>query len=316
MLAFAVLAGYGITILLSKYDPKKYLIIALIGGFIIFEYLCVPFAVCPVNQPEFYQKIGQDNEQYALVEVPITASYGAGVNLMFYQALHEKPVVGGQVARMPSNARDFEMNTPLIRELTFSLPPDRDIINEKVTAVGNSVLQYFNIRYVILHKGFLSHEQLQDSEILLQNCSLQNVYEDDMMVVYEQNKSEPFQQFSTLGNGWYNLENWGGIPTRWMSLNASILVFSEYDHNTTMSLRVSGFNGQKAISIFTPDQNRSQVIIPAESSIIRIPVTIHPGKNTIVLNSTDGCQKPSDIEALQSKDSRCLSIAIQNISFS
>ena len=144
-LAFAVLAGYGIDTLLKSKVTQKNVLSVLLCGLIIFEFLSVPFMISSVDQPAFYKDISSDHEIFALLEIPATLNYVAGLKIEYYQTIHEKPIVGGQVARMPADAMNFEKNTPFIQELTYIKTPQNDIITQNVYAVGNSVrsvLQY------------------------------------------------------------------------------------------------------------------------------------------------------------------------------
>ena len=150
---------------------KKLIIVLFLGGLIIFEYLSVPFPTSTVDQPEFYQKIGKDPEQYALLEIPISTYYDAGVTIIYYQTLHKKPVVGGQAGRTPADARDFEMSTPFVHELTFIQPLSKDIIQQNVSGLGNSVLSHYNIRYIILHTKYLTADQRST----LERCTLKTI---------------------------------------------------------------------------------------------------------------------------------------------
>ena len=48
-------------------------------------------------------------------------------------------MVGGQVARAPRMPCDFELNTPLVNQLTY-MTPSNDIFEQNVTEIGNFVL--------------------------------------------------------------------------------------------------------------------------------------------------------------------------------
>jgi hypothetical protein len=46
---------------------------------------------------------------------------------------------------------------------------------------------------------------------------------------------------------------------------------------------------------------------------VEIPVKLKEGENIIRFYTPDGCQRPCDIPELKNKDSRCLSLAFQNV---
>ena len=113
-LAFAVLAGYGISKIFEKGQESKLIISVLIISLISLEYLFIPYPVTSSAIPDFYVNLSSDQEYYAILNlrlhIPIMVSGG---NCLFSD--HGKPLVGNHHARIPSNARDFEKNTPFIR---------------------------------------------------------------------------------------------------------------------------------------------------------------------------------------------------------
>jgi len=117
--------------------------------------------------------------------------------------------------------------------------------------------------------------------------------------------------------GWYPLENWSGIPTRWMPSNASLIIYSNQNRTSMLNMQLSSFYRPRTLDISTEGQSRLQVVVPSgfETGFvkIRVPVDLHQGENTILFNVSEGCQKPSDIPELNYSDSRCLSMSIQNI---
>jgi hypothetical protein len=312
-LAFSVLAGYGCSVLLKKYDTKKIIIVILIGSLIIFEYLSIPFPMSTVDQPEFYQKIGKDPEQYALLEIPISSNYDAGVTIIYYQTLHGKPVVGGQAARAPMNARNFETNTLFINELTFAKTFSIDIIRQNVSELGNSILGYYNIRYVILHTKYLNADQLNTlNNILSLQFDAPTIYKNDSLIVYHV-KNETSKSFISLTNGWYSVEKLSGTPTRWIGDNASISIYSPEQKNTQFGMQIASFYRERTLELSINNILQRQIKIPTNSISVSVPITLEKGKNHVTLKIIEGCEIPNSISSLNNGDGRCLGVAIQNI---
>jgi len=316
-LAFAVLAGYGIAELLRVSSTRKNLLPVLVCGLIVFEFLSIPVMMSSVDQPVFYKNISLDNTTYALLEIPATLMYGAGMKIEYYQTIHGKPIVGGQAGRMPADARNFEKSTPFIREITFLDKSQKDIVNQNITGVGNSILQHYNIRYVILHKDFLSHDQLQAAESLLAqwcNPPLPKVYEDKRLVVYEQNRTAQNHPFVILGTGWNEIENLsGGTPMRWMKSNATLIFYSDQNRSAMMSMQVSSFYHPRTLNISVEEQHIVETTVLTRFTTITLPVDLHKGENILNLQVEEGCDQPNAITNLKSSDKRCLNIAVKNI---
>ncbi|MDD4254484.1 MAG: hypothetical protein PHP59_03820 [Methanofollis sp.] len=312
-LAFAVLAGYGIAELLKRRTLKKDVLVVLIAGVVIFEYLCVPYPTSYVDQPEFYREIARDNENYALLEIPATTNYGAGIKIEYYQTIHGKPIVGGQVARTPSGARSFEMNTPIISDLTY-LKDIQDIISEDKSDIAGSVLSYYNIRYIVIHKNYLSKEEIDFlkaySHVITTDES--HIREDEDLIAIK-NPHGVIGTFTALGNGWQNLENWAGTPTRWTDGNATITIYSKMNTPATMNLTVRSFHLPRTLEIFVNDHLLTETQVNTSFHSIGVPITLMRGENIVRLHVLEDGERPCEVSE-KSKDTRKLSIAVQNIS--
>lgn len=313
-LSFAVLAGYGVSELqkFNKYNKK--VAIVIISGLIIFEYLAIPFPVSAVSRPSFYEEISQDRGNYALLEIPATQNYDAGSNIIYYQTIHGKPVVGNWAARYPSNARDFELNTPVIRELTYLQPSANDILNQDIDQVGTSILNYYNISYIILHTNYMDNKEVNLVEKFIQENlkTERKEYENDSLIVYNI-KKEPIKSFMTLKHNWYNLQGQNGVPTRWISNNATLMVYSNEKVNKTLSFRTLSYHNPKNMQIYVGDKCFEETV-PTDFIDIKIPLSLEKGENIIKFSTQEECFSPSQVT--NSHDTRKLSFAIQDIKIS
>jgi hypothetical protein len=313
-LAFAVLAGYGIAELVKRDIPRKKLIIILITAVVIFEYMFIPFPTSVVDQPVFYKEIAQEEGDFGLLEIPATKVYVAAVTTEYYQTIHGKPIVGGHVARIPQDARDFEMKTPFIYETTYLKEPVNDILTQNVTEIGMSILAHYNIRYIAIHRDYLTEEDLEFLLPLI-NQTLNNTpkaYEKDNMVVYRIDEI-PGKNFMIRSDGWQGLENWGGIPSRWVSDNATLLIVSVTDQQVELNFNTRSFHHPRTLGIYANDHLVQQTTVPTSFISISTPIQLHKGENVIRLDVPEGAERPCDIPELDSKDTRWLSVGVQNV---
>lgn len=313
-LSFAVLTGYGISELLKSNKNNKKIIAIIISSLIIFEYLAIPFPVSAVSRPSFYEEISQDKDNYALLEIPATLNYNAGVSIIYYQTIHGKPVVGNWAARLPSNARNFELNTPVVRELTYLQPFTVDILNQDINRVGTSILNNYNISYIILHTDYMDNKEVNLAKRLIQESlhTEQKTYEKDSLIVYRV-KKEPVKPFMILKDNWYALEEWDGVPTRWMSNNATLIICSNEKINKTLSFRILSHHSPKNIEIYAGDDCFEETI-PTDFTYMKIPLTLEKGENIIEFSTWEKSISPAQIS--DSPDTRELSFAMQNITVS
>ncbi len=312
-LSFAVLMGYGASELLKYHRINKKAAAIVITGLIIFEYLAVPVSISPVDEPSFYKDISQDKGNYALLEIPATKDYVAGSTIIYYQTIHGKPVIGNWAARYPSTARNFELNTPVVRELTYLQSTD-DILDQDIDQVGTSILNYYNISYIILHTNYMNDMEINFAEKLIQmNLNAERkTYEQDSLIVYHV-KKEPLKPFMVLKDGWNSLEKLNVEPTRWMSNNATILVYSNSSRNATLSFNARSFHSPKTLEVYNGKTLQDKQTISTVFSSISIPISLKKGDNLILLHVPEGPESPCEIPELNSKDSRELSIAVQEV---
>ncbi|MFZ2473315.1 MAG: hypothetical protein WAW52_15405 [Methanothrix sp.] len=315
-LSFSVIAGYGINALSNLKRLKGNLIPMIMAVLIVFEYLSIPFPVSSADQPSFYKTISNDNGHYALLEIPATKNYGAGVHIIYYQTMHGKPMVGGQAARTQPNASDFERLTPLIKELTY-LEQSNDIIKQDLIKIGASVLNYYDIKYVILHKKYLSEMDFRfASQLLRSTLNIDPIiYKNDSLIVYEV-PEVPMQTFLIMGSGFYDSENWSGTPTRWMQANASLLINSPDNRTATLGLNAQSFYRNRTLEITSGGVPAAQIAVPMSLINVSVPIPLIKGANILSLHVPEGCERPCDKQELNNPDSRCLSMAMRNIAIS
>lgn len=313
-LSFAVLTGYGVSELLKTNKSKKKVTAVVISSLIIFEYLAIPIPMSEVNEPSFYKEISQDKDNYALLEIPGTQDYEAGVTIIYYQTIHGKPVVGNWAARYPSTARDFELNTPVVRELTYLQPFTADILDQDVDQIGTSILNYYNISYIVLHTDYMNDSEINLAEKLIQETlsTERKTYEKDYLIVYHA-KKEPLKSFMVLKDGWNPLEEMNGEPTRWISNNATILIHSDNARNATLNIEASSFYRPRTLEIYNGEILQDRQIISIDSSSISIPINLKKGENLISLHVPESADRPCDIPELKNEDSRVLNIAVQEV---
>jgi len=314
-LGYSVLAGYGFSELLKYKPERKKLIFTIVGFLLVFEYLSIPYPTTQVNVPDFYYKISNDKDNYAILEIPQNSNAGyMDFHYLYYQTVHNKALVGGYAARYPANVRDFQRTTPFIKELQYYSLGTKDILKEDVTDIGTSVLNANNIRYVIVHKNQLSSEQLEFVTDLL-NRTLKtepDVYDEDGLIVYRV-PDETIQPFMLLGKGWNRPENWDGTITRWISNRATLSVYSGVAENATLKLSACSLHSPKTLEVYNGKTLQSKQNISTNLSTVNIPVTLNQGKNVILLNVPEGTERPCDFPELKNNDTRELSIAIQRV---
>jgi hypothetical protein len=122
-------------------------LLVLISLLVLAEYLVVPLpTTSPPPHSAFYDRMAQDPEPYAIVDLPLTRSDGEIHR--YYQTLHHKPIVGGWDHRVPASASGFMAANPLLAEWLgedqSGRPLDLDGALSQLAAAG--------VHYIVIHK--------------------------------------------------------------------------------------------------------------------------------------------------------------------
>lgn len=288
MLSMAVLAGYGISLTMRHIRARRGQAIAVcvIVVLILFEFLSTP-AISLVDRPAIYEQLGLDNGHYAVLEVPASYNYDCGIKAEYYATISGKPMVGGQVPRNPPDVNNFEMNTPLIDLLSFS-GPFEDIFHQDTYEIGNYVLNYYNIGYVLLHKDHMDNMTLEMDRNLL-NVTLDTVpyYEDQNIIAYKVGNASP-RLFMVAGKGWSQPQSNDNQTWRWAANVSTIDIISPGNGTYDLSMNVTSLAGPQTIKIFVNGENvadRDIDIYPADYSV---PIRLNAGDNVVEFSSTGG----------------------------
>jgi len=326
MLSLSVLAGYGANVIFKKVEKKTFgkislspVLSVLFIALILFEFLSVPVPMGKVNIPDFYHSISSDNESYSIYEIPDFNHHLSFPEYMMYQTIHEKPMLSGYT-HIPDSATKFTENTPFIKNLYLMnsnpeiINTDGDIFAQNNTEIGQSVLSYYNVRYVILHENLLNREQLDYSRSLLDYSlgKLPTEHEKDFLLVYKVDKS-PLRSFLVIGENWYDLQNDSGTLKRWMSNDGTIIYYSDNNYNRTLTFEIQSFTKIRTMELFVNNDKKYSQQVPPNMSKITMPIFLDKGENIIKFHSLESPERPSTTGG-NPEDARLFSMAIQNLS--
>jgi hypothetical protein len=332
MLSLAVLAGYGLNYIFTRINgkifnkiSKKHVLAVVFSCLILFEFLAIPYPMSSAKVPDFYYSMAKDPEDYAILELPNFAPHMVTSEFMYYQTIHEKKLVCGYVSRIPNYAIKFSNSAPFINRLVYlsrvntTIPiPREDILNQNTTEIGSSVLNYYNIRYIILHKGYMTSEQLEFAIDLLDKTlkSEPKTFGDGNLIVYKVEDTVP-ERFMVIDEGWDALEKWNDGPGRWMSNSSTIKVISPKNEECSLSFETGSLYQERDLYIYANgaliekyhiDKIGYPDVTPTR---IELKIKINVGENAIRFYTPQKGTVPSKIGAW--KDDRVLSLTFQNI---
>jgi hypothetical protein len=159
----AVLAAYGALALktwLVRHRPglRGALSVAwplMLSALVLIDYWSVPTVTVSADVPEFYHSLAEEPGDFAVVGLPGTR--GHTEFYMFYQTVHEHPILAGHVSRLPPEALAFASSVPLVAGVyeeapVRTCPPD---LSRQL-----SILADAGFRYIVLHKEIASERKL------------------------------------------------------------------------------------------------------------------------------------------------------------
>jgi len=132
----------------------------------------------------------------------------------------------------------------------------------------------------------------------------------DILIVDEESMS------ASLSDGWHGLEDWDGTPTRWMENDATLMIYSNDRSIADLSFNASSFHRPRTLEIYVNDhpQHIYAEIPNNKCATVNVPrINLNKGANIVRFHVPEGCERPVDIPELNNPDSRCLSIAVQDI---
>src|SRR3989339_1635370 len=129
-----------------------------VSAVIILEFLAIPVKTNSLLHSSFYEKLGQEKEDYNILEVPGSTDYDFASRDLVWKSIHRKNTVNGyDFARVIDDHYTFQRGTPIIRTILYDLPGgsngnDRDMMKDSYYDISSEILNYYNIRYIILDK--------------------------------------------------------------------------------------------------------------------------------------------------------------------
>jgi len=182
MLGLAVLAGYGAHFLLQWLRTKAltlgteatrtargersvflslfslFSFFSIISIVILFEHASLPLPLTSAHTPSVYEQIAAEPGEFAVMQLPLgwRTSFGPlgseRTRIEYYQTVHGKPIIGGNIARAPSFKMEYFRRIPLFRALAdveLYREPDAET-DAAARAQADELMQLYDVRYLVV----------------------------------------------------------------------------------------------------------------------------------------------------------------------
>lgn len=178
-LALAVLAAYGVAWLLQKLAAHRpaawqFGLTTLFTGLLLFDQLALPLPLTSAEVPGVYTEIAAEEEDFTLLQLPLGWRNSFGVfgaertQLQYYQHVHGKPMLGGNISRSPAFKFDYYRGIPLFQafaqtQLPQQDPPVDDQTLEQARQQAGELMTLYNVGYVLVHTPIESRKPYEDT---------------------------------------------------------------------------------------------------------------------------------------------------------
>ena len=172
-LSLAVLAGFGLTVVLSWIDKRRPsattlrrlfrpVVLLLLASLLLFEHLSVPLPLSDMRVPPVYQAIADTPGDWTLLDVPVAWRNGFRITgtldpiIMFeqyYQTVHGKRLLAGNISRNPPLKFQYFTEAPVLNTL-IALETGHQVdaaVIEQDRRLAPAVLRFFNVHTVVVH---------------------------------------------------------------------------------------------------------------------------------------------------------------------
>ena len=301
------------------FNHRQKIIFFAISLVVILEFLAVPIKTNSLLHSSFYEKLGQDKENYNLLEVPGNTDYDFASRDLVWKSIHRKNTVNGyDFARTIDDHYTFQRGTPIIRTLLYDIPEgrekqnDRDIMKDSYYKISNEILAYYGIRYVILDKEGLKGkpekgdaDQFYNARAYVHNVlKCASEYEDEFLFACEVNREVSMKHMFVAMD--YSNKHWVGKDKgkdgirRWAESGAGVKIV-----NMSQETQEGKFNFKMKlykpleISVFMNGQEIYKRYITQLDTKIPIEIKvkdIRPRENEVIfdIRAADGSEIKSD----------------------
>jgi len=328
----AVLVAYGMTELVRRLSFRLRVgVTVLFGALILVEYLVYwPMPTLALDAPEHLRQMSRSSEageSGAVLNLPL-ARRRVNQLALYYQSIHEQPIVGGRVFRdLPDPLGLSEFLQSLHLEL-----PSEDIIPHAAPDSVAAIDRACGVSHVFLFKDYVGDADQVEAFLTTGLSTPVSVAQGPIVYRVPPGPTEVGEFVYNLDHRWHAVEDWGGMPARWMPERAGFYVYPPAD-------QAGGREGVlrfTALSLSVPQRLEIEVngaalpplVIGDYITYTTSSFNLQPGLNRIAFSAVDGCTPfvgdprclgPARAVGAECNQylqtERCLSVVLQNVRF-
>jgi hypothetical protein len=303
----------------NKNNIRSLIFYSVVSLVIIIEFLALPLKMNSLLHSSFYEKLGQDKENYSVLEIPGSTDYGFASRDLVWKSIHRKNTINGyDFTRINSEGYIFQQGTPIIRTLLYDIPEgsdnksDKDIMSSSYYKISNQILTYYNIRYIILdHEGLRGDpakgnlDQFYTAKAYIRNViTCASDYEDEFLYACEvEHSTAPTDMFFAVDYSnphWITRKNGKNGIQRFADSGAGLkLVNMSYSPQSSKIIFSAKLSKPLNLKVFLNGQVVFDKYLTQLSGRIDIKTdsaAVNPGQNDVIfdIRGADGAEIISD----------------------
>ena len=175
-LPVAVLAGYGLAGWQTGSQRRMNWVMAMIGLLILGEYTAVPVLTNPFTLSPYWQQLADEPGEFAILNLPIDVIQAK--LYMYEQTVHKRPILQGNLSRLPNDAYDFLDSNAWLNSLHYAqeIDPQLNDVGQQLATLAKD-----GIGYIVIHKTRVGADRVAHWQRYL---LMRPRYEDEQVVVY------------------------------------------------------------------------------------------------------------------------------------
>ncbi|MBN1180209.1 MAG: hypothetical protein JXD18_13440 [Anaerolineae bacterium] len=296
MLALAVLAAYGLAWLMARLRRRWRGVAATALCLVtLAEFLVVwPCPTTPVRPPAYLADIAESGNQGAVLNLPIAAGHVKQVGL-FYQTIHERPLFDSW----------FQRSLPVSPDVAgfldgLLLPAvGPDIVPAPSASDRAAVARAEGVGHVLLHTLHVGHVEAEMQLLEAAFGPPRSVEEE--MAIYEVPPGPavptdlvyalPNNDGRSLEQGWQYVEDWNGLPARWMPESAHLVLYSPRQQQGALQFTALPLAAPQRLEIEVDGVLLSPLVVGEWMTYTTLVFTLQQGINQIALYARGGCTR-------------------------
>ncbi|MEW5959953.1 MAG: interleukin-like EMT inducer domain-containing protein, partial [Chloroflexota bacterium] len=168
-----------LTLHASRFLPLIILNMALLA-FLLFDQYSVPLPLTDARIPPVYDQIGAEPDDFTLLQLPLgwRNSYGTlgaeRTQVQYYQAAHQRPMLGGNTSRNPAFKFDYYRQIPLFYALTETelYRPVDETTWQRARQQAAELMTLYNIKYLVIHQPIPYRRPYEDTYLATRKLAL------------------------------------------------------------------------------------------------------------------------------------------------